>query len=63
MVEIMPLLMARPILNTILLAAVGSICYFFTWLYEARMLFIRRKRMGLVGLSQSTLYFPDIDHC
>lgn len=42
------LLTARPILNAFLVILAGSICYSLTKLYKARMLFIKRKRMGLV---------------
>ena len=37
-------------LNSLLVVVVGLVAYFSTKLYQARMLFIRRKRMGLVCL-------------
>ena len=42
------LLAARPVLNAFLVVVIGFLCYFVTQLYKARMLFIKRKRMGLV---------------
>ena len=41
---------AHPILNTFLAILLGSTCYLFSQLYTARMLFIHRKRMGLVRI-------------
>ena len=38
---------AHPIFNAFLVIIIGSICYFFTSLYKARMLFIQRRRKGL----------------
>ena len=38
----------RPILNTFIVALISFLGYFFVRLYKARMLFIERKRMGLV---------------
>ena len=35
-------------LNSLLVLVVGLVAYFLTKLFQARMLFIRRKRMGLV---------------
>ena len=42
------LLAVRPIFNAFLVVFIGLICYFFIQLYRARMLFINRKRLGLV---------------
>lgn len=42
------LLAARPILNAFLVVITGFLYYFFTQLYEARMLFIKRKVISLV---------------
>lgn len=42
------LLTARPILNAFLVILTGLLCYSTTQLYKARMLFIQRKRLGLV---------------
>ena len=38
----------RPTLNTVIVALISFLGYFFVQLYKARMLFIERKRMGLV---------------
>ena len=46
--ESLSLLGARPLLGALLTILTVSICYFFTQLYNARMLFIKKKRMGLV---------------
>ena len=35
-------------LNSLVVIVVGLVAYFLSKLYQARMLFIRRKRMGLV---------------
>lgn len=42
------LLTARPIFNACLVILIGLLFYFFTQLFKARMLFIQRRRMGLV---------------
>lgn len=46
--DIFRLLAERPILNTFIVALISFLGYFFARLYKARMLFIERKRMGLV---------------
>ena len=56
------LLAARPILNAFLVILTGSLCYAFTRLYKARMLFIKRKRLGLVRKDQPSLLIPRLGH-
>ena len=51
------LLTARPVLNAFLVILLGSSCYFFTQLYKARMLFMEKKRMGLVCIHYPDPYF------
>ncbi|KAL8917803.1 MAG: hypothetical protein Q9208_007732 [Pyrenodesmia sp. 3 TL-2023] len=50
-------LIAHPAFNAFLVVLVSSLCYFFTNLYKARMLFLRRKHMGLVRKDRSRCLF------
>ena len=54
--DIFRLVVERPILNTFIVALISFLGYFFTRLYKARMLFIERKRMGLVRIHSSSLF-------
>ena len=49
--------MDRPILNAFLLTVLSSLLFFFVRLYKARMLFIQRKRMGLVTYTHPMVLF------
>ncbi|KAL8730556.1 MAG: hypothetical protein Q9166_004010 [cf. Caloplaca sp. 2 TL-2023] len=55
--DLLSLLGGRPAFNSFLLVLVGSLCYFFAKLYEARMLFIQRKRMGLPCAPNHSFFF------
>ncbi|KAL8934630.1 MAG: hypothetical protein Q9216_005805, partial [Gyalolechia sp. 2 TL-2023] len=50
-------LTGHPALNVVLLVLVGSVCYFFAKFYQARMVFIQRKRMGLPCAPNHSFFF------